>query len=238
MSDSAAHTLLDRVQAPPGQGRDIPDAATREVIARAPINSAADLDDAVARAKAAQPAWEARGHAERSALLLEAADAIGANAEKLAHLLSREAGKPLIGPNARGEVGGCSDWLRTTARIELEPQIVVDDYSGRAELIYKAIGVVGAIGPWSNPQLVTCMQIGSCLRMGNTAVVKPSDYTPLSVLALIEVMNDVLPEDVLIVVSGDGDIGDQLASHPDIVKLMFTGSTATGRNSRPSPFPR
>lgn len=95
MSDSAASAvaaLLDRIQAPEGAGRDIPDAATREVIGRAPVASVDDLDDAIARAKAAQPAWEALGHEKRSALLLAAADAIDANAEGLAHLLSREQG--------------------------------------------------------------------------------------------------------------------------------------------------
>ena len=72
-------------------------------------------------------------------------------------------------------------------------------------------------------------QIAPSLRMGNTVVVKPSEYTPLSVLALLAVMNEVLPADVLIGVSGDREVGARLASHPDIDKVMFTGSTATGR---------
>ncbi len=88
MLDEAA--LLARVQAPEGEGREILDAATREVIGRAPVQSEEELDAAVARAKAAQPAWDALGHAERSALLNAAADAIDANAEALARLLSRE----------------------------------------------------------------------------------------------------------------------------------------------------
>ncbi|QKJ20478.1 aldehyde dehydrogenase family protein [Microbacterium hominis] len=233
MSDTALvadeQRLIDRVQAPDGQGRDVPDAATREVIGRAPLHTVADLDDAVARAKAAQPAWEALGHEERSAILLRAADAIEENAEALARLLSREQGKPLNGPNARFELGACAAWLRTNATTPLEAQTIVDDESGRASLFYKAAGVVGAIGPWNWPLMIGIWQIGPSLRMGNTVVVKPSEYTPLSVLAMVAVMNEVLPADVLIAVSGDREAGARLASHPDIAKVMFTGSTATGR---------
>lgn len=226
---SAATALIDRIQAPEGAGRDIPDAATRDVIGRAPEHSVGDLDEAIARARAAQPGWESLGHAKRSELLIAAADAIDANAEALAHLLSREQGKPLNGPNARFELGACSAWLRTNATIPIESQVLVDDETLHAELVYKAAGVVGAIGPWNWPLMITVWQIGPSLRMGNTVVAKPSEYTPLSVLAMLAVMNDVLPADVLIGVSGDREVGARLASHPDIDKIMFTGSTATGR---------
>ncbi|MBS1905523.1 MAG: aldehyde dehydrogenase family protein [Actinobacteria bacterium] len=226
---SAVSALLERIQAPEGSGREIPDAATREVIGRAPAQTVADLDDAIARAKAAQPAWDALGHAKRSELLLAAADAIDANAEALAQLLSREQGKPLNGPNARFELGACSAWLRTNATTELAPEVLVDDENLHAELVYKPVGVVGAIGPWNWPLMITIWQIGPSLRMGNTVVAKPSEYTPLSVLAMLSVMNDVLPADVLIGISGDREVGARLAAHPDIDKIMFTGSTATGR---------
>ncbi|WP_223623466.1 aldehyde dehydrogenase family protein [Microbacterium sp. EST19A] len=226
--DEAA--LLERVGAPAGQGREVLDAATREPIGRAPVHTVEELDAAVARAKAAQPAWDALGHAERSTLLNRVADAIDANAEPLARLLSREQGKPLNGPNARFEVGACSAWLRTAAATPLETETVVDDGEIHAELHYRAIGVVGAIGPWNWPLMIGIWQIAPALRMGNTVVVKPSGYTTLSVLAMIEVMNQVLPRDVLIGVAGDREVGARIASHPDIGKVMFTGSTATGRS--------
>ncbi|OZB81828.1 MAG: hypothetical protein B7X41_16570, partial [Microbacterium sp. 14-71-5] len=89
--------------------------------------------------------------------------------------------------------------------------------------------MVGAIGPWNWPLMITIWQIGPSLRMGNTVVAKPSEYTPLSVLAMLSVMNEVLPADVLIGISGDREVGARIASHPDIDKIMFTGSTATGR---------
>ncbi|OJX65211.1 MAG: aldehyde dehydrogenase [Micrococcales bacterium 73-13] len=225
----AEAALIERVQAADGEGREILDAATREVIGRAPVRSCEDLDDAVARAKAAQPAWEALGHEQRCEYLRKAADAIDANAEALARLLSREQGKPLNGPNARFEVGGCSAWLRSNAATALEPQVLIDDEHLHAELVYKALGVVGAISPWNWPMMISVWQIGPALRMGDTVVIKPSSNTPLSVLALVSVMNEVLPPDVLIAVPGPGELGARLASHPDVAKVMFTGSTEVGR---------
>ncbi|WP_313538980.1 aldehyde dehydrogenase family protein [Leifsonia aquatica] len=221
--------LLARVSAPEGSSRPIHDPATGAEIGRAPEASADDLDTAIARARAAQPAWEALGHDARTEILLRAADTIDANAETLAELLSREQGKPLNGPNARFEIGACSAWLRTSATVALEPEVIVDDGEVHAELHYRAIGVVGAIGPWNWPLMIGIWQLAPALRMGNTVVLKPSEYTPLSVLALVSVLNEVLPADVLTAVSGGREVGARLASHPDVDKIMFTGSTATGR---------
>jgi acyl-CoA reductase-like NAD-dependent aldehyde dehydrogenase len=106
---------------------------------------------------------------------------------------------------------------------------VVDDGEVHAELHYRPIGVVGAIGPWNWPLMIAIWQIAPALRMGNAVVVKPSGFTTLSVLAMLSVMNDVLPPDVLIGVAGDREVGARIASHPGIGKVMFTGSTATGR---------
>ena len=114
--------LLDAITPETGEVRDILDPATGELIGRAPVHTVEDLDRAVVTARAAQPAWAAFGHERRSELLLAAADAIDANAEALAHLLSREQGKPLNGPNARFEVGACVAWLRATAGLPLEPE--------------------------------------------------------------------------------------------------------------------
>ncbi|MGG5752812.1 aldehyde dehydrogenase family protein [Zafaria sp. Z1313] len=220
--------LLSRI-ASPGETRPITDPATGEEVGRAPVHTAADLDAAVAAARAAQPAWAALSHAERSGYLNRAADAIEANAEALAELLSREQGKPLNGPNARFEVGACSAWLRATASFELEPEVVVDDGETHAEVHYRPLGVVGAIGPWNWPMMISIWQIAPSLRMGNTVVLKPSEYTPLSVLALGDVLNTVLPEGLLHVVSGGRDVGEALSGHAGIDKIMFTGSTATGK---------
>lgn len=145
-------------------------------------------------------------------------------------LLSREQGKPLNGPNARFEVGACAAWLRATATTPYPREVLIDDDETHAELTYRPLGVVGAIGPWNWPMMITIWQIAPALRMGNTVVVKPSEYTPLSVLALVRVLTAVLPDDVLTVVPGGREVGSRLAGHPDIAKVMFTGSTRTGQS--------
>jgi acyl-CoA reductase-like NAD-dependent aldehyde dehydrogenase len=221
--------LLASISPTSGTGRTILDPATGEPVGEAPIHTLEYLEKTVADGQAAQPAWGALGHDARSAALLKAADAVERSAEELARLLSREQGKPLNGPNARFEVGACAAWLRVAAATPLEPETLVDDGETYAELHYKPIGVVGAIGPWNWPMMITVWQIAPALRMGNAVVVKPSEYTPLSVLALIKVINEELPEGLLSVVSGGRDVGARLAEHPAIGKVMFTGSTATGK---------
>jgi acyl-CoA reductase-like NAD-dependent aldehyde dehydrogenase len=203
--------------------------ATGEPVGEAPVHTLADLQRAIDVAVDAQPAWATLGHEARSAALLRAADAVEARAEELAQLLSREQGKPLNGPNARFEVGACAAWLRAAAGTPLQAETLVDDGETHAELHYRPIGVVGAIGPWNWPMMITVWQVAPALRMGNAIVVKPSEYTPLSVLALVETINEALPEGLLTVVSGGRDVGEALASHPTIGKIMFTGSTATGK---------
>lgn len=210
-------------------GREILDPATGEVVGRTREGSPADIDAAVTEAAAAQPAWASRPVEERNDLLNKAADAIEASAEALAELLSREQGKPLNGPNARFEVGACAAWLRANAAFALEPEVLVDEDGTHAELHYAPVGVVGAVGPWNWPMMISVWQFAPSLKMGNTVVLKPSEYTPLSVQALVAVVNQVLPADVLTVVPGDGNVGAALTDHDGVDKVMFTGSTATGQ---------
>ncbi|MEV4777275.1 aldehyde dehydrogenase family protein [Microbacterium sp. LWH12-1.2] len=226
---NTATSILDAITVPESVGRAIPDAATRETIGHAPVHTLADLEEAIAAARTAQPAWEALGHAERSRILHAIADDLEANAEELAVLLSREQGKPLNGPNARFEVGACAVWTRNAADTVLEPEVVFEAGAARADVYYGALGVVGAIGPWNWPMMISVWQIAPSLRMGNAVVVKPSGFTPLSVLALVEIFNRHLPGGVLTAVTGDREIGSTLAAHPGVDKIMFTGSTPTGR---------
>lgn len=202
--------------------------ATGEVVGSYQIQDENDLNEAVALARQAQPDWEAHGDHARCQLLNKFADAIEAAAEPLARLLSQEQGKPLNGPNSRFEVGACAAWLRATASFESPDYTAVDD-DITATVHYRPLGVVGAIGPWNWPMMITIWQIAPALRMGNTVVVKPSGYTPLSVSALVAIANTVLPKDVLHIVTGDGGVGAALTTHPGIDKIMFTGSTETGK---------
>ncbi|MBB4930544.1 acyl-CoA reductase-like NAD-dependent aldehyde dehydrogenase [Lipingzhangella halophila] len=222
-------TLLAAVTVAADRGRPIPDAATRETVGHAPVHTVDDLERAVAAARSAQPAWAALGHDARARTLNAIADDIEENAEELAVLLSREQGKPLDGPNARFEVGAAAAWTRSAANTPLDPQVVLDDGSARSELHYVPLGTVGAIGPWNWPVMIAVWQIAPSLRMGNTVVVKPSEYTPLSVLALAEIYQRHLPQGTLTALSGGGEVGAAIAEHPGFDKIMFTGSTETGR---------
>ncbi len=210
-------------------GREVHNPATGELIGRVPVNTTADVDAAIDRAEAAQPAWAALSDDERIGYLNKIADAIEENAEALAELLSREQGKPLNGPNARFEVGGCVAWTRVPAGTPLPVEVVLDDGETYAEMHYRPLGVVGAITPWNWPMMIAIWQIIPALRMGNTVVSKPSEYTTLSGLALNHIINTVLPEGVLNTVVGAGDLGAHLVASEKIAKIMFTGSTRTGK---------
>lgn len=227
MNWNTAQELLDAIT--DETGREVFDPATGELIGKAPVANEADLEDAIARAQAAQKAWAAKPVAERNELLVKAAEAIEAAAEPLAEILSREQGKPLNGPNARFEVGGCAGWFRANASFALESETIVDDETQRSVMVYDPIGVVGAISPWNWPMMISVWQWAPSLKMGNTVVAKPASSTTLSVLALGHVVNSVLPEDLLIVVPASGRIASKLASDERIGKVMFTGSTEVGK---------
>lgn len=211
-------------------GREVHNPATGELIGRVPVNSTADVDAAIDRAEAAQPAWAALSDEQRVDYLNKIADAIEANTEALATILSLEQGKPVKnGPNALFEVSACVGWTRVPAGTPLPVEVVLDDGETYAEQHYRPLGVVGAITPWNWPMMIAIWQVIPALRMGNTVVQKPSEYTTLSGLALNKVINDVLPEGVLETIVGAGDLGARLVESDKIAKIMFTGSTKTGK---------
>jgi acyl-CoA reductase-like NAD-dependent aldehyde dehydrogenase len=218
--------LLDRVSAP--SGTEIKDPATGEVIGRVAFGTPDDVAAAVEVAVAAQPGWAATSDEERCAALMRAADAIDAHAEQLAYVVSREQGKTMNGLGARFEAAGCAAWIRATASTPLPVEVLVDDESGHAELHYRPVGVVGVITPWNWPMIIASWQVAPALRMGNTVVQKPSEYTTLSGLAIMEVLNEALPPGVLTAVTGAGDVGDALVRDRRVGKVMFTGSVQTG----------
>ena len=210
------------------------DPATGEVLGRVPVSSAEQVAAAVAAAKAAQPAWAARPDAERQALLMKVAETIKANADYLARWVTREQGKPLGGvgpdqvPGARFEIWGCEVWTQVPASLPLEAETVFEDDTRRDELHRKPYGVIAAIAPWNWPLLIAIWQIVPSLRAGNTVVIKPSEYTSIGTLELVRLIAEVLPPGVLNTVSGAGEVGALLVDNPDVDKIMFTGSSATG----------
>lgn len=196
--------------------------ANEEAFAMAPVASREDLDRAVASARSAFPSWAATPHQERAERVAAFAEAIEAHADDLARLLTREQGKPL--KDARREVDGLAMWLKAAAGFDI-PVVVHEDTPQRyCETLRVPIGVVGAIAPWNYPLLLAAFKLGPALVTGNTVVLKPSPFTPLSSLKVGEIAQRVLN-----VVSGRDELGPWLTAHEGIDKIGFTGSTATGR---------
>jgi len=211
---------------------DVINPATEEPIASVPAASSEQLDTAVAAARAALPAWSARSMDERRELILKMADRIEQNMGELAQLLSQEQGKPMegfAGLGAMFELGGCLAWIRYTASLDLPVEVIQDNDEARIEVHRKPVGVVGSITPWNYPLLITCWHIIPGLLAGCTVVAKHSEYTPLTVLKAMHLVADILPPGVINIVTGGGEIGAAISSHPDIDKIVFTGSTRTGK---------
>ncbi|QNA87057.1 aldehyde dehydrogenase family protein [Sphingomonas sp. So64.6b] len=208
---------------------DVVNPATGRVFAQAPLASRDDLDTAVAAARRAFPEWARTPIDERAAAVLEIAQAIEAEREPLARLLSAEQGKPIHG-GAAGEIMGALVWARATAKLRPVVETVRDDDTALVQVHRKPLGVVGSITPWNHPVMIAVWHIMPALIAGNTIVVKPSSYTPLSTLRLVEIANAHLPPGVLNSVAGEGGLGRAIAEHPGIDKIVFTGSTPTGRS--------
>ena len=201
--------------------------ATEEVLAECPRASKRQLDEAVAAAKAAFPAWAATPIEERRAVINKMADVIDANAAELARLLTSEQGKPL--PAAKGEVAGTAAFFRSLASLDLPMKVIENSGKRRVEAHRRPLGVIGAIIPWNYPLMIIGFKLPSALLAGNTVVLKPAPTTPLSALRFAELVADVLPPGVLNVITDANDLGDEMTRHPDIRKISFTGSTATGQ---------
>ena len=208
--------------------------ASGEPLGRAPISTQQQVKEAIAAARAAQPAWAARPDAERKALMMQVAEVIKANAPYLADWVTREQGKPLGGvgpdqvPGARFELWGCEVWTQVPASLDLPVDVAFEDETRRDEVHRKPFGVVAAIAPWNWPLLIAIWQIIPSIRAGNTVVIKPSEYTTLGTLELVRLIAEVLPKGVVNTVSGPGEVGSWLVGDPGIDKIMFTGSGRTG----------
>jgi acyl-CoA reductase-like NAD-dependent aldehyde dehydrogenase len=206
---------------------DVLNPATEEVLARCPRGSAEQLDEAVAAAQAAFPAWMRTSIAERRALILKFADSIEVQAEDLARLLTQEQGKPLS--EASAEIAYSVAFIRQLASYDLPVQLLEDNDARRVELHRRPLGVVGAIIPWNFPVLIVAFKLPFALLAGNTLVIKPAPTTPLSTLRLGQLMAGIFPAGVVNIVTDQNDLGGQLTAHPGIAKISFTGSTGTGR---------
>ncbi len=206
--------------------------ATGEVFAQVPAGTAAHVDAAVAAAQAAFPAWRETPDAERQRLLHALGDALQAHLPELMQLVTKESGKPLNGLEGIGagmEMGGAIAWTHVTADLSLPVEVVQDDAVARVEVHRVPLGVVGSITPWNWPLLIAIWHVIPALRAGNTVVIKPSEFTPLATLRFVALANELLPPGVLNIVTGGGEVGAAMTAHLGIAKIVFTGSTETGR---------
>ncbi|CAL9569850.1 Phenylacetaldehyde dehydrogenase [Streptomyces sp. enrichment culture] len=221
---------------PDGPPRDLPgelhvlNPATEETVAAVPAAGAADVDAAVVRAARAQTRWAALAPGERARLLRRFAATVDDHLEELARLEVREAGHTL--GNARWEAGNVRDLLDYAAGgVERLTGRQIPVPGGLDVTILEPLGVVGVIAPWNFPMPIAAWGAAPALAAGNAVLLKPAEATPLTALRLAELaLAAGLPEHLFQVLPGHGLVaGDALVTHPGVAKIVFTGSTAVGR---------
>ena len=204
--------------------------ATEETLAEIPRAGVEETDAAVARAKAAYPAWRAIAPGDRAALLHRLADALAGELESLAVLEARNAGKPI--GDARGEMGMVVETFRYYAA---GPERLLGDtipVAGGVGMTFREpLGVVALITPWNFPLAIASWKLAPALAAGNTVVLKPAELTPLTAIEFERIaLAAGIPEGVVNVVAGPGrTCGQRLVEHPGVAKVAFTGSTEVGR---------
>lgn len=208
---------------------DVINPATGKVLAQAPNATPEQLNGAVAAANVAFKGWSALSYAERQVYMERYADALQEHRDDFVRLLTLEQGKPLE-TMAAPEVDQAISYIRQIAKRRIPVEIVEDNETHIVELHHVPLGVVGGITPWNFPVLLSLWKIAPALITGNTFVLKPTEFTPLTALRYGEIAQDIFPAGVLSVVSGDKSLGPVLTAHPDIAKISFTGSTETGRH--------
>jgi acyl-CoA reductase-like NAD-dependent aldehyde dehydrogenase len=202
--------------------------ATGEVFAAAARADEAVLDDAVAAAQRAFPAWAATPLSERASMMHELADSLEDRADEIAHLIVMEEGQTLAEAQGQAPVGVAL--LRYMAdNVDYPPVVLRSDGDTRIVEHRRPLGAVASIAPWNVPIALLLAKLAPALFAGNTVVAKPAHTTPLSTCLLAAIWNEILPPGVFNVICDDHDLGDALTSHPGIAKIGFTGSTATGK---------
>jgi acyl-CoA reductase-like NAD-dependent aldehyde dehydrogenase len=213
----------------PSQYTAIRNPSTGDVVGHAAIGDVTHLDRAIGAAEDAFNTWRWSSDLARREACRAIAKVCLDNAAELAALLTLEQGKPLKGLGSEFELAGCAAWANGTADLSLPAKVLQDNQAGRIEMHRVPIGVIGSITPWNWPLMIAIWHIVPAIRTGNTVVIKPSPFTPLSTLLLVRLINEVLPAGVVNVISGSDELGAALSRHPTVRKMVFTGSTATGR---------
>jgi betaine-aldehyde dehydrogenase len=222
----------DLVPAEDGQTFEVVEPHRGTVVANVPLGGAADVDRAVAAAQAAfDGGWSTMAASDRGRLMLRFAQVVRDHEEELSQLESRQIGKPISG--ARWEVAQVAKVLEfyAGATTKLHGATIPVTRPGFDFTLREPIGVVGLIVPWNFPIMMAAWKVGPALAAGNTAILKPASYSPLTALRLGELALEAgLPAGVLNVITGPGPVvGGGLAAHPGIGKIAFTGETGTGQ---------
>jgi acyl-CoA reductase-like NAD-dependent aldehyde dehydrogenase len=203
--------------------------ATEAVLEEVPRAGVEEVDEAVARARAAYPAWRALAPGDRAEKLRALVAAMEAAHEELSVLEARNAGKPIT--SSRGEIEMA---IATIRYYSAAPERLLGDTipvaGGQVFTFREPMGVVGLITPWNFPLAIACWKMGPALAAGNTVVLKPAELTPLTAMRFGELADEVLGAGIVNVVVGPGrTCGQRLVEHPEVVKIAFTGSTEVGR---------
>jgi acyl-CoA reductase-like NAD-dependent aldehyde dehydrogenase len=201
--------------------------ATGLAFAAAPDCTPAQLDQAVAAARAAFKTWRKAPIEERQAAVAKAGDLLIEHADEIARLFTREQGRPV--ESAKSEIVGAGNWMQNVAKMTPPVHVSEDTATSFIETRYAPLGVICAISPWNFPVNLSMWKVAPALVAGNTMVLKPSPFTPLCVLKIGELFRDVFPGGVLNVISGGDSLGPAMTAHPGFAKISFTGSTATGK---------
>jgi acyl-CoA reductase-like NAD-dependent aldehyde dehydrogenase len=219
--------LIDGELVAAKQHLDVINPALGTVFARCPAAGREELDRAVGAARRAFKAWKAKSYAERADSIRKLAAALRVHQDALAQLLTREQGKPIGQSVAEIDRGAAQSEGMVGIEIPVETLVANDNH--HIELRYRPLGVVGIITPWNAPVNLALGPLVSALYTGNTVVLKPSPYTPLTTLKLGELLRDIFPAGVVNVLAGGDGLGQWMTEHADIDKISFTGSVATGK---------
>lgn len=206
---------------------DVVNPANEEVIGQVPSCGESELNSAVAAARAAFPAWRRKPIEERRAVVQAIAGIINENSDELFRLLTAEQGKPHA--QAQGEIMGAAYMAGSQATLDMDDEINEDSDERLSRTRRVPVGVVGGIVPWNFPVMMAVQKIAPALLSGCTIVLKPSPFTPLATLRLAELIKDAAPAGVVNIITGEDSLGPLITAHPDIDKITFTGSTATGK---------
>ena len=218
----------------PGDEEPFPvtDPSTGEVFANCPQASSDQVEAAVQAAHQALSAWSATSIEERKKYFDKAFDTLQPYFQEIANLLHQEQGKPLA--NAEGEVSSAVQIFKDSQKASIDRKIVSETESHSLEIHRKPIGVVAGIVPWNYPVYIAVLKLSQAVVYGNTVVLKPSPFTPLTALRLGEILSSVFPPGVVNIIAGrdtrdERCVGDHLARHPLVAMTSFTGSIPTGK---------